>query len=224
MELTGKMIAFVGDSITAGVGVSDIDYCRYDRILKRECGLQEALNYSISGTRLAYQQHASTDPGRDRYFCSRICDIRRDAEIVVVFGGVNDYVHGDAPVGKMGDTTPDTFYGAVFYLMNTLKNTYHFPTVVFMTPARCFVGITPDTEPYPKTVGAENAEPLPVYVDAIVKSGMAMQIPVLNLYHDLGVNPSDRKDREAYTVDGIHLNDAGHRLLAQKLKSFLMNL
>ena len=42
-------------------------------------------------------------------------------------------------------------------------------------------------------------------------------IPVLDLYHDLGIDPHDPKDYETYTVDGLHFNDDGHELLAQNI-------
>ena len=43
-------------------------------------------------------------------------------------------------------------------------------------------------------------------------------IPVLDLYHNLGLDP---QCFEAYTMDGLHFNDAGHEILAQKLKDFI---
>lgn len=45
----------------------------------------------------------------------------RNCDIVVVYGGVNDYAHGDAPIGTPEDTTPSTFYGAVG-MINELFN------------------------------------------------------------------------------------------------------
>ncbi len=35
-----------------------------------------------------------------------------DADIIIVFGGTNDFGNGDAPFGEMSDRTPYTFYGA----------------------------------------------------------------------------------------------------------------
>jgi hypothetical protein len=54
MELKGKKINFLGDSITEGVGTSSIDSV-FHAVLKRECGLSEARNYGIGGTRFAVQ-------------------------------------------------------------------------------------------------------------------------------------------------------------------------
>ena len=61
MILEGKRVAFLGDSITEGTGVSDQNN-RYDNVLKRECGLGETFNYGIGGTRLAHQMVPSEYP------------------------------------------------------------------------------------------------------------------------------------------------------------------
>ena len=53
MELNGKIINFLGDSITEGTGVSDLEN-RYDNRLKRMCNLKEVHNYGIGGPRLAH--------------------------------------------------------------------------------------------------------------------------------------------------------------------------
>lgn len=55
MNLNGKTIDFLGDSITEGVGVEDLNN-RYDNRLKAMLNLKEAYNYGVSGTRLAHQK------------------------------------------------------------------------------------------------------------------------------------------------------------------------
>ena len=52
MELKGKIINFLGDSITEGVGTSGPDYI-YHAVLKKNVGLKEARNYGKSGTKIA---------------------------------------------------------------------------------------------------------------------------------------------------------------------------
>ena len=123
MELNKKTINFLGDSITEGEGVDDIAY-RYDCIIKEQCGLIAANNYGISGTRIAHQTVPSDIPRHDLYFCGRAYEMNKDVDIVVVFGGTNDYGHGDAPFGKLTDKTPATFCGAVDFLMRLLKDLY----------------------------------------------------------------------------------------------------
>ena len=45
MDLKGKAINFLGDSITCGVGVSDVENNRFDNIICREHGLRLRNNY-----------------------------------------------------------------------------------------------------------------------------------------------------------------------------------
>ena len=100
MDLKGKKINFLGDSITQGVGASDADHV-YHQVLKKSAGLAEARNYGLSGTRIARQQHPTEyEPSFDRDFCMRAAEMDPDADAVVVFGGTNDFGHGDAPLGR----------------------------------------------------------------------------------------------------------------------------
>ena len=68
---------------------------------------------------------------------------------------------------------------------------------------------------------AEYAKPLKAYADVIVEKGRQHGIEVYNLYEELPINPNLDEDRERYTSDGLHLNDAGHRVLAEYLKQKL---
>ena len=109
MQLKGIKANFLGDSITEGVGVPSPEFA-YWNVLKEKFGLAEARGYGIGGTRIA-RQHTPTAnrPQFDRDFCSRVGEMNPDADLVVVFGGTNDFGHGDAPIGTSADRTPDTF-------------------------------------------------------------------------------------------------------------------
>ena len=224
MELKGKIINFLGDSITEGVGVTDLLHNRYDNIIKDKCELAKANNYGISGSRLAHQRMPSEDPRRDLCFCGRAYDMDRNADVVVVYGGINDYFHGDAPVGQKGDQTPATFWGAVWFLMTFLKKQYPDKPVVFMTPARCHYKGVPDTEPSARPMKLADAMPVAEYVNIIKVLGEEIGVHVLDLFTELPIDPKIEADRLTYTVDGLHFNDAGHRVLADLLISYLKAL
>ncbi len=83
MNLSDKSIAFLGDSITEGVGVLNIKENRYDNKLKKLCGLKEVHNYGIGGTRLAHQHKVSENPRFDLCFCGRAYDINKGADIIL---------------------------------------------------------------------------------------------------------------------------------------------
>lgn len=225
MELQGKIIDFLGDSITEGVGVEDCANNRYDNVIKRKCGLKAVYNYGISGTRFAHQRKPSEIPRFDLCFCGRAYDLNPEADIIVVYGGINDYMHGDAPFGSEEDTTPETFCGAVYFLMTFLKAQYPGKTIVFMTPAHSHFEVDYDeTAPslYPDKY--PDAKPVTAYVERIKQVGAQQGVAVLDLYNTLPIDPNKPEESQAYTADGLHFNDAGHNILADLLIAFLQKL
>ena len=89
MDIQNKKILFLGDSITEGYGPQDINNVYWKR-LERGCGCI-SVGFGISGTRIARQQKPSHDPREDQYFRSRVASMDAEADVVVVFGGTNDY-------------------------------------------------------------------------------------------------------------------------------------
>ena len=222
MNIKGYKINFLGDSITEGTGVTDRANCRYDNRLAVMCGIATVNNYGIGGTRLAHQTMPSEKPRYDLCFCGRAYDMDTTADMVIVYGGVNDYIHGDAPFGKLGDTLPTTYCGGVYFLMNYLREVYADKPIVFLTPARTFLRKTVDDRfPSNHAKKVVPGEPLVAYADAIIETAKQFNIPVLDLYRDLGIDPHDPAQFEAFTVDGLHFNDAGHGVIAEKLKNFI---
>lgn len=221
MILEGKVIDFLGDSITEGVGVTDRANNRFDKRMERDCNLKATYNYGIGGTRIAHQIKVSSEKPRwDLCFCGRAYDLNKTADIIVVFGGTNDYGHGDAPFGTLEDTTPATYCGAVYWLMNFLKTTYPDAKVVFMTPAHR----RGDYKVSGNAKKAPDAQPLVEYVKAMEEQGKKLDIPVLNLFENLPIDPNNDADRDQYTIDGLHFNDDGHALIAEQLTKFLQAL
>ncbi len=222
MDIKGFKVNFLGDSITEGTGVTDKTNCRFDHRLAVQCQLSAVNNYGVGGTRLAHQIHPSEKPRYDLCFCGRVYDMDTSADMVVVYGGVNDYIHGDAPFGQLSDTTPATFCGGVRFLMQYLRENYGDKPILFMTPARCFLRHEVDdllVSNHAKKL--PGGKPLVDYVDAILEIAKDFQIPVLDLYRDLGLDPHDPQCYEAYTIDGLHFNDAGHGVIAQRLQAFI---
>ncbi len=218
MNLHGIKIAFLGDSITEGVGVQDMAN-RFDNRIAAKYGAQ-AVNFGIGGTRLAHQRFPSEKPRHDLCFCGRVYDLPKDADLIVVYGGTNDYGHGDAPFGESTDATPATFCGGINFLMHFISENYPQATVAFMAPARRL----DDEKAKPIPGRNEDKKPLLAYVDAVIAAGKAHGIPVLDLYRDLGINPNDDKQRAEFTSDGLHFNDKGHGVIAEKLAEFIESI
>jgi lysophospholipase L1-like esterase len=193
--------------------------------LKKELQLSAVNNYSISGTRLAHQIHPSEKPRYDLCFCGRAFDMDHTADMVIVYGGVNDYIHGDAPFGEIGDTTPATYCGGVYFLMNYLRQTYGNKPIIFLTPARSFLRHTvDDLLPSTHQKKVTEGKALIAYADAIIETAKQFDVAVLDLYRNLGLDPHDEECYNTYTTDGLHFNDAGHGVLAECLKNFIASL
>lgn len=215
MKLENLTFNFLGDSITEGVGTT-CDSKRYFELLRDACGLKAANGYGISGTRLARQAVPSENPSFDRDFLSRV-DAMKDADGVVVFGGTNDYGHGDAAIGCFEDRTPDTFYGACHGLFTKLLEKYPGKPIVVMTPLHR-LNEGEEKVKHGKTVT------LKTYVDIIKEVAGYYALPVCDLYSISGMQPAVPVICQRFMPDGLHPNDAGHALIAARLGAFLESL
>ncbi len=215
MRLDGLKINFLGDSITEGCGTSNMEKV-YWNILKNEYGLSKARGYGVGGTKIA-RRTTNTPSVSERWdldFLMRCPEMDDDADVVVIFGGTNDYGNGDAPMGSFSDRTPYTFYGACHLLCETLIKKYPNSIIIWMTPIH--------------REGDGNArpgfEPLLTYVNVIKEIGSHYCMPVLDLWSLLGIQPNDADNKKKYCPDGLHPNDEGHRLIASALAEFLAKL
>ena len=206
MELKGTKINFLGDSITEGAGTSSHDKM-FTMLIEREYGAI-CQNYGIGGTRIA-RQKTPTEEKWDRDFISRVPEMDNDADIVVVFGGTNDFGHGDAPLGTMSDRTPYTFYGALHCLYTALIEKYPGVPIVVLTPLHRITEDIPTGDNKPAPVGT-----LKDYVEYY-------SLPVLDLFKESGLQPKIPVIQQKYVPDGLHPNDAGNEILAHKIARFL---
>ncbi len=219
MDLKNKTAIFLGDSITEGAGTS-CEENRYYCILKRKYGLKETIGYGVGGTRFAIQSVPSEIESYDQYFSLRADKMKMSADIVVIFGGTNDYGHGDAPLGEFSDRTPYTFYGACHELFTKLIEKYPESVIVVVTHLHRVDEIKPREE------GRKKAEvaSLSVYVDIIKEVARYYSLPVCDLYANSGMQPSISVIREKYMPDGLHPNDKGNEIIADRLGEFLKSL
>ncbi len=216
MSLKDIKINFLGDSITEGAGASCVEN-RYVSRIALDYGAI-CRNYGIGGTRIARQTSLSECASGDRDFGSRVDEMDADADVIVIFGGTNDYGHGDAPIGNFCDTTPDTFYGALHALYTSVINKYPDSLVVVLTPLHRVGENNPNGENGRKSAPAA---PLKTYCDAIKLVAEYYSIPVLDLYAASGIQPNLQILREKFTVDGLHPNDAGHKKIAKMIAEFI---
>ena len=208
MNLQGKIINVLGDSITQGVGTSAPEHI-YHAVMGRLVGAAEVRNFGVSGTRLARQYGADNYPWP---FTERFLSMPDDADLVIVFGGTNDYGHGDAPFGTFEDRTNDTYFGACHFLLSELIRKYPAARIVVMTPCQRTGGNNPS---------ASTGRPLVDYVDALIRVSAYSSIPVLDLYREGCICPDIEEHRVMFMPDGLHPNDAGAQRIGERLCAFL---
>ncbi len=212
MNLQGLKINFLDDSITEGHGCS-CEEAKFTSLIAEKYGAITRC-YGIGGTRLARQTKPSDNPRHDLDFPSRVAEMDPDADLIVVFGGTNDFGHGDAPFGDFSDRTADTFCGALHELYVSLLEKYPEAVIMVMTP------LHRSTEDIPNMHG----KVLKDYVDMIRRAAEYYSLPVLDLYAVSGIQPAVPVMMEKFMPDGLHPNDAGHVILMGKIAKFIESL
>ncbi len=221
MELRGKKLVFLGDSITEGYSPSCPEDVYWNVLARRTGAICK--NFGISTTRIARQQNPRDEvaaPWDHQHFSTRVDQLDEDADAVIVFGGTNDFDHGDAPLGTFDDRTLDTFYGALHTLCIQLLERYPTKEIVFLTPLHR-VG-----EDSPSTQKRNGCAPLRLvdYRNAILDVAEYYSLPVLDLYAVGGMQPRVPIVQQTMIPDGLHPNTLGHARIASRLEGFLRSL
>lgn len=215
-DLRNKEVLFLGDSITEGVGASAPDK-RYTEVFSALSGAK-VYNYGIGGTRIASQKDPSCE-AENRYFLTRLPCMRETADYVVVFGGTNDFGHGNAKLGEYTDRTDDTFRGAVRRLIEALYEKYPAARIVFMTPLHR-ASEDSDINDRGKPVMAKFTD----YIESIKRLAAEYSVPVLDLYNNSNIQAKTEKNKNLFLPDGLHPSDGGHRRIAEMLYAFLQTI
>ena len=212
MDITNKKVYFLGDSITQGHGASTEEKC-FVSLFQQAYPQAEIINYGIGGTRIAKNTTPSECDIWDQDFNLRAEAMNDGADLIVVFGGTNDYGHGDAVMGVFGDKDPYTFYGALYTLCEKLLLKYPLAKIVLLTPLHRL------NETDKNALGNELVD----YVRAIRETAEFFSLPVLDLFKVSGMNPAVAKVQETMMPDGLHPNDAGYQRLFELIDAFIKN-
>ena len=208
-----KKITIIGDSITYGFDGTDASLVAkpYPWIIQDLLGVP-VYNYGISGSTITGGGASTSIPGNSPMNI-RYTDMVY-ADYALVLGGVNDYAIISAPLGKKGDTTNQTFYGALRILIEGLITKYPTGKIGFMTPLRKANDTAPNTAGFT----------LKQYRDAIIDMCEDYCIPVLDLYTKGGCHPNIGAWRDANLPDGLHPNQAYYRKLALQIAQFIQTI
>lgn len=208
-------IGFLGDSITEGACATSREKIYHQVAAK----LLDAETYvdGRGGSHIAKQKNIKNE--WDKFdFVSRADNIPSDCDIVVVFGGTNDYGHGDAQLGNIESQDPYTFYGAMNIVVSKLLKRFKKEQIIFLLPLPRY---GQDDIHGEFGNSKENGNPLIDYVN-IMKEVLSLY----NIYYvDLFNNPVYERpitnQLSAYSQDGLHPTDEGHKLLGEYIAKII---
>ena len=209
----GKRIGFLGDSIT--------QYAEYVNSYASLTGCT-ALNYGVSATHMARKNSSDTNAFERRY-----SSMAKNLDMVIVFGGTNDFGHTDtADFGEFSDGQKAgkyTFYAGLHRLFNGLRSRYPKIPVVIMLPIHH--GTEIDQKEYivnsDKTItegtNSKTGKTFREYVNAIREVAAYYSLIVLDAYSYSGLTPMTEigAGNRVFFKDGLHLNAAGGERLAR---------
>ena len=185
----------------------------------KDCLSMVSLAKSIAAGDFGTQQATRIRESATEYFPSTIDELAQvdfsQVEILLIGHGVNDY-HGGEPIYAENDLYDEyTFTGALRSSIKTLQEAYPDMRIVLVTsPYAWYIAKGYTCEEY-----VLNGQVLEDFVDAEIAVAEELDIEIIDLYHD--VFPHEKwEDWEMYTRDGLHPNDAGCELLAEKIAEY----
>lgn len=134
-----------------------------------------------------------------------------DVEVIVIEYGVNDYLMGMPLDNEESPYDIYSFGGALRYSLKLLTEQYGDKQIVLCTPTFCWF---PEREEDCRVSNGYGS--LKDYVELEKKIAKEFGIKVLDNYHESGIGPENESPL-SYTEDGVHLNEAGRRLVAERL-------
>ena len=239
----GKKFVFLGDSITCGVGATSKENYYVNRLAKL-LGVENYTNVAVSGSTMS----KGGDPHVNDCLWKLTEANCSGADFVTIMLGTNDFgtavkdgkLYGkkkyddNRNVRELGEFLSDdntTIYGAVkmwcekimeLKQTSSCKNTKFF----FVTPVPLTRNMSMNSG-YAADQNATNIHGIKLrdICEAIIETCDYYKIPVLdaNLYSGIYYkNSSDHNVSKNMVSDGIHPNDAGHKLIAECVYKMLL--
>lgn len=146
----------------------------------------------------------------------------KGVEVIFLEHGANDYQTG-VPLDNPEDPMDIyTFGGALRYVLQTLRESQPDTKIVLCTPT--FIWYVHDrTDCIKREFGYGGLE---AYVDLEIEIAAEYGVDVIDNYHDSGIGGADAAFEEwpLYTEDGLHLNERGRKLIADRIMDYMKGL
>lgn len=137
-------------------------------------------------------------------------------ELTMIEHGLNDFYAG-VPLRNEEDPMDEyTFAGALRSSLEALRKTNPDMRIVLITPTYTWMLAGPYTcEEFDAGYGNQEA-----YVAEEIQIAAEYGVEVIDVYHDFFPH-EEWDDWKMYTMDGLHPNEAGRRLIAEKIAAYL---
>lgn len=199
-NLYEKKVAFVGDSFTdknTSLYENGKSYIYYQKDIFN----LTVQNLGISGSTISSYAKSSNP------MVLRLSNIESDADMIVLRGGVNDFL-AHTPIGLRDSNNSDDFCGALNNSIKYLKENYSSAKLAFITPIYCDNSKTPN----------KNNFILEDYVKAMMEVCRRNKVKCYDGYHFGICNEITSK---LYLKDGLHYNADGNESEKLIIASFL---
>lgn len=195
-----KKINFLGDSITKGEDSQD-NYLRMKDdniacIAKEVFGFSASRNYGYGGSKIS---------GTGNGMVTRYANMNDDADLVVLWGGVNDFL-GGVDIGSINDNDINKFAYAYYTLLIGLMKKYSGKQILAITPMHTY-GDSYRHDDVENSAGYK----LKDYRDKEIEICEMLGIPCYDMWSNMGFSPIIKEMRDIYMPDGLHPSIDGMR-------------
>ena len=202
----GKVCNCIGDSITYGLdpnSPSERLVNPYPSQLRDLCGFVTVNNYGISSSTVATKSSDSNWNAQRNPMVLRYKQMV-DADVITFLGGINDFWL-NVPLGTLGSTDTDTFYGALNELFRGLVTKYPTKPILAMTILDY------------KNATNGNGNTLVQFRQAVKDVCAYYSIPVFDLGIEVGFSTRVESQVTALIPDKLHPNQSGVDIMARKI-------
>lgn len=205
------VINALGDSITYGSGTDDSSNVYINQV-GDVLGADKVNNYGLPSSPISNTVNPalSEEENENLSFLDRAKEMDKNADIIFVFGGVNDYSL-NVPMGDEDDNSAETFSGSLNLLFRGLEKEYPKSSIIALTPLKR----------YDQTGNNEAGYQLEDYANRInTIADKYDRVDSIDLYHasELDFTEGSNKD---LLVDGLHPSDEGQTRIAQYIVASL---
>lgn len=214
-KFEGKTVHLFGDGILFGLGSDDISNKSIPALLSNKYGMRIINNSLGDATVASYDDETLAE----RSVVTQVkLSVMDDADYAIILVGTHDWDSAKSTLGAVENVSEYSYMGGLNTAIQTIYAKNPNIKVLLVTPffrSRIKVGDGKNSDD-----NAYNDLMLEQFADAMVDVADLNHIPCLNLYKTSGIN---KFNSDSYLSDGLYPNDAGHKMIADKIVDAMNN-